>query len=229
MIETFKRAKDFSKKYFDPNFSGIEYATTAGLFAAGNDNENVEVNPQGPCQADQVGTGTYTANNVIDYLFMGEGGALRWTFEEEITEPGHYLTIGFRRGIGTLVLADALPPPPDRQTGELTQGGMAADLQPVEDGHRDVEQHEIDLATVPTFHAALHRLVDDHPPATAAVPHPGLRGANASGGAAAPAQALAPWHVLNLPGSVPGPPKLRTYLRSLSNWWIQFWPYPSAR
>jgi raffinose/stachyose/melibiose transport system substrate-binding protein len=34
-IETFKRAKDFSKKYFDPNFSGIEYATTAGLFASG--------------------------------------------------------------------------------------------------------------------------------------------------------------------------------------------------
>jgi raffinose/stachyose/melibiose transport system substrate-binding protein len=34
-IETFKRAKDFSKKYFDPNFGGIEYATTAGLFAAG--------------------------------------------------------------------------------------------------------------------------------------------------------------------------------------------------
>ena len=35
------------------------------VFAAGNDAENNEVTPQGPCQADQVGTGAYTANNVI--------------------------------------------------------------------------------------------------------------------------------------------------------------------
>ncbi len=34
-VETFKRAKEFAKKYFDPNFGGIEYATTAGLFASG--------------------------------------------------------------------------------------------------------------------------------------------------------------------------------------------------
>jgi raffinose/stachyose/melibiose transport system substrate-binding protein len=34
-IETYKRAKDFSSKYFDPNFSGISYPTTAGLFASG--------------------------------------------------------------------------------------------------------------------------------------------------------------------------------------------------
>ncbi|HEX5414504.1 MAG TPA: hypothetical protein VFZ25_02485 [Chloroflexota bacterium] len=34
-VETFKRAKEFSGKYFDPNFSGISYPTTAGLFAAG--------------------------------------------------------------------------------------------------------------------------------------------------------------------------------------------------
>src|SRR5436853_171063 len=34
-VETFKRAKEFSKANFDPNFSGIEYATTPGLFAAG--------------------------------------------------------------------------------------------------------------------------------------------------------------------------------------------------
>ena len=34
-IETYKRAKEFSGKYFDPNFSGISYPTTAGLFASG--------------------------------------------------------------------------------------------------------------------------------------------------------------------------------------------------
>jgi raffinose/stachyose/melibiose transport system substrate-binding protein len=34
-VEAFKRAKDFSSKYFDPNFSGIDYPTTAGLFASG--------------------------------------------------------------------------------------------------------------------------------------------------------------------------------------------------
>lgn len=34
-IEAYKRAKDFSKAYFDPNFSGISYPTTAGLFASG--------------------------------------------------------------------------------------------------------------------------------------------------------------------------------------------------
>jgi raffinose/stachyose/melibiose transport system substrate-binding protein len=34
-VETFKRAKDFASKYFDPNFAGISYPTTAGLFAAG--------------------------------------------------------------------------------------------------------------------------------------------------------------------------------------------------
>ena len=49
----------------------------------------------------------------------GEGGALRWTFEGEVTEPGHFLTVGFRREMGTLVLADALPPPPDRESGEI--------------------------------------------------------------------------------------------------------------
>jgi raffinose/stachyose/melibiose transport system substrate-binding protein len=34
-IESFKRAKDFSTKYFDPAFSGIDYPTGAGLFATG--------------------------------------------------------------------------------------------------------------------------------------------------------------------------------------------------
>jgi raffinose/stachyose/melibiose transport system substrate-binding protein len=34
-VEAYKRAKDFSSKYFDPNYSGIDYPTTAGLFAAG--------------------------------------------------------------------------------------------------------------------------------------------------------------------------------------------------
>jgi raffinose/stachyose/melibiose transport system substrate-binding protein len=34
-VDAFKRAKDFSSKYFDPNFTGIDYPTTAGLFAAG--------------------------------------------------------------------------------------------------------------------------------------------------------------------------------------------------
>ncbi|MGH7863148.1 MAG: ABC transporter substrate-binding protein [Candidatus Dormibacteraceae bacterium] len=34
-VESYKRAKDFSKAYFDPNFSGISYPTTAGLFASG--------------------------------------------------------------------------------------------------------------------------------------------------------------------------------------------------
>ncbi len=34
-VETYKRAKEFSSKYFDPNFSGISYPTTAGLFASG--------------------------------------------------------------------------------------------------------------------------------------------------------------------------------------------------
>ncbi len=34
-VEAYKRAKDFSKAYFDPNFSGISYPTTAGLFASG--------------------------------------------------------------------------------------------------------------------------------------------------------------------------------------------------
>ena len=35
------------------------------VFAAGNDNLNIDADPQGPCMADQVGTGTYTANNVV--------------------------------------------------------------------------------------------------------------------------------------------------------------------
>lgn len=34
-VESFKRAKEFSSKYFDPSFSGIDYPTTAGLFATG--------------------------------------------------------------------------------------------------------------------------------------------------------------------------------------------------
>ncbi len=34
-IESFKRAKDFVTKYFDPAFSGIDYPTGAGLFATG--------------------------------------------------------------------------------------------------------------------------------------------------------------------------------------------------
>jgi raffinose/stachyose/melibiose transport system substrate-binding protein len=34
-VESFKRAKEFSKKYFDPAFSGIDYPTGAGLFATG--------------------------------------------------------------------------------------------------------------------------------------------------------------------------------------------------
>jgi len=34
-IESFKRAKEFSSKYFDPAFSGIDYPTGAGLFATG--------------------------------------------------------------------------------------------------------------------------------------------------------------------------------------------------
>lgn len=34
-VEAFKRAKDFATKYFDPSFSGIDYPTTAGLFATG--------------------------------------------------------------------------------------------------------------------------------------------------------------------------------------------------
>jgi len=34
-IESFKRAKEFSSKYFDPSFSGIDYPTGAGLFATG--------------------------------------------------------------------------------------------------------------------------------------------------------------------------------------------------
>jgi raffinose/stachyose/melibiose transport system substrate-binding protein len=34
-IESFKRAKEFSTKYFDPAFSGIDYPTGAGLFATG--------------------------------------------------------------------------------------------------------------------------------------------------------------------------------------------------
>ena len=35
------------------------------VFAAGNDDQDNDLTPQGPCQADQVGTGTYTANNVL--------------------------------------------------------------------------------------------------------------------------------------------------------------------
>jgi raffinose/stachyose/melibiose transport system substrate-binding protein len=34
-IESFKRAKEFSSRYFDPAFSGIDYPTGAGLFATG--------------------------------------------------------------------------------------------------------------------------------------------------------------------------------------------------
>jgi raffinose/stachyose/melibiose transport system substrate-binding protein len=34
-IESFKRAKEFATAYFDPSFSGIDYPTTAGLFATG--------------------------------------------------------------------------------------------------------------------------------------------------------------------------------------------------
>ncbi|HEY3059790.1 MAG TPA: hypothetical protein VGL99_12525 [Chloroflexota bacterium] len=34
-IESFKRAKEFTSKYFDPAFSGIDYPTGAGLFATG--------------------------------------------------------------------------------------------------------------------------------------------------------------------------------------------------
>jgi raffinose/stachyose/melibiose transport system substrate-binding protein len=34
-IESFKRAKDFVSKYFDPAFSGIDYPTGASLFATG--------------------------------------------------------------------------------------------------------------------------------------------------------------------------------------------------
>jgi len=34
-VEAFKRAKDFTSKYFDPNYGGIDYPTTAGIFAAG--------------------------------------------------------------------------------------------------------------------------------------------------------------------------------------------------
>jgi raffinose/stachyose/melibiose transport system substrate-binding protein len=34
-VESFKRAKDFTSKYFDPAFSGIDYPTGAGLFATG--------------------------------------------------------------------------------------------------------------------------------------------------------------------------------------------------
>jgi len=34
-VESFKRAKEFSSKYFDPAFSGIDYPTGAGLFATG--------------------------------------------------------------------------------------------------------------------------------------------------------------------------------------------------
>ena len=34
-IESFKRAKEFSSKQFDPSFSGIDYPTGAGIFATG--------------------------------------------------------------------------------------------------------------------------------------------------------------------------------------------------
>jgi raffinose/stachyose/melibiose transport system substrate-binding protein len=34
-IESFRRAKEFTSKYFDPAFSGIDYPTGAGLFATG--------------------------------------------------------------------------------------------------------------------------------------------------------------------------------------------------
>ena len=34
-VESFKRAKEFTSKYFDPAFSGIDYPTGAGLFATG--------------------------------------------------------------------------------------------------------------------------------------------------------------------------------------------------
>jgi raffinose/stachyose/melibiose transport system substrate-binding protein len=34
-VEAFRRGKDFINKYFDPSFSGIDYPTTAGLFATG--------------------------------------------------------------------------------------------------------------------------------------------------------------------------------------------------
>ena len=34
-IESFKRAQEFSKKQFDPSFSGIDYPTGAGIFATG--------------------------------------------------------------------------------------------------------------------------------------------------------------------------------------------------
>lgn len=34
-IESFKRAKEFSTKQFDPAFSGIDYPTGAGIFATG--------------------------------------------------------------------------------------------------------------------------------------------------------------------------------------------------
>jgi hypothetical protein len=62
----------------------------------------------------QLGFGTEDREKPQD-----EGNVLRWTFEEEISEPGHFLTVGFRDGIGTVAVADALPPPPDRDAGEM--------------------------------------------------------------------------------------------------------------
>lgn len=49
----------------------------------------------------------------------GDGEVLRWRFEEEVDDSGHALVVGFRNGVGTIALGDALPPPPEPRAGEL--------------------------------------------------------------------------------------------------------------
>lgn len=48
-----------------------------------------------------------------------DGYVLRWRLEDESGESGHALVVGFRTGIGTIALADALPPPPEPRAGAL--------------------------------------------------------------------------------------------------------------
>ena len=56
----------------------------------------------------------------------GERAVLHWTLGEEAASSGHYSEVYFRdNGVGTLALADALPPPPQPQAG--TQVYPAAD------------------------------------------------------------------------------------------------------
>lgn len=62
-----------------------------------------------------------------------EGEVLRWRFEEDVEESGHAFVIGFRNGVGTIALGDALPPPPEPRAGDLV---FPTSGEPVWDGIR---------------------------------------------------------------------------------------------